>query len=153
MTVDVIENGALSGKEMNEQAYIEKEVHRLYWEHDTNCARTTLHCLAGLMNIEIEEQTWAAAVGLHGAGGFRAQCGLVEGGLMFIGILGAEKKLSRDERVGLCQKYAAEFTERFGSLRCLELRPSGFSADDPPHMCERLTCDAIAFTYEFINRI
>lgn len=53
----------------------------------------------------------------------------------------------------LCFVYAEEFTERFGSLRCLELRPSGFSADDPPHMCERLTCDAIAFTYEFINRI
>jgi len=31
------------------------------------------------------------AIGLFGAGGYQAQCGLVEGTLMFIGILGKTK--------------------------------------------------------------
>ena len=39
-------------------------------------------CLGELLGFHIEEQTYAAAVGMHGAGGFRAQCGLVEGALM-----------------------------------------------------------------------
>ncbi len=131
--------------------YIRKEAHRLYWEHDTNCARTTIHCLGELFQIKIEEQTWNAAVGMHGAGGFRAQCGLVEGGLMFLGIYCAKTGFSREETVKMCYRYAEEFQKEFGGLRCQELRPSGFSRNDPPHMCEDLTCKTIVFSYEFIK--
>ena len=38
----------------------------------------------------------------------------------------------------------------FGSLRCFELRPTGFSENDPPHMCENLTCKGIEFAYQYI---
>ena len=41
----------------------------------------------------------------------------------------------------------------FGSLRCLELRPTGFSENDPPHMCENLTCDGIEFAYQYILQV
>ena len=91
--------------------YITKRVHELYWKEDINCARTTLICLSELFKIAIEPQVICSAIGLHGAGGYRAQC---------------------------------------GSLRCLELRPSGFSENDPPHMCENLTCTAIIFAYQYI---
>ncbi len=100
---------------------IKERVHELYWGQDMNCARTTLLCLGELLEVEYPAQTLQAAIGLHGAGGFRAQCGLVEG--------------------------------RFGSLSCRELRPNGFTEKDPPHLCETLTCEAIAFTYDFIKMI
>ena len=55
-----------------------------------------------------------------------------------------------EEAVALCYEFASSFESRFGSLRCSELRPVGFSSDNPPHLCEELTCSAIAFSAEFI---
>lgn len=130
---------------------IEKQVHDLYYGQDANCARTTLLCLSGLFDAPIERQTMAAAVGMHGAGGFRAQCGLVEGGLMFIGIYCDHLGKTEEEAVDCCYHYAEAFRDQFHSLRCRELRPTGFSPDDPPHMCEGLTCEAIEFTCHFIQ--
>ena len=130
---------------------IKKRVHDLYWESDTNCARTTLICLGESFDTKIEEQTYNAAIGLHGAGGFRAQCGLVEGALMFIGLYFAKKGIFEDEIVSLCYRYAETFTNQFGSLTCYDLRPNGFNTDDPPHLCEGLTVKTIEFTCEFIR--
>lgn len=45
------------------------------------------------------------------------------------------------------------FCEKFGSLRCCELRPGGFRKDDPPHLCERLTCETIEFAYEYVKTV
>ena len=59
--------------------YITKRVHELYWKEDINCARTAIVCLSELFEIVIEPQTIWSAVGLHGAGGYRAQCGYVRG--------------------------------------------------------------------------
>ena len=66
--------------------YMKNRVHGLYWNDDINCARAAIICLSELFEITIEQQTIWSAVGLHGAGGYRAQCGLVEGTLMFMGI-------------------------------------------------------------------
>ena len=137
---------------MEAKEYIKQEVHRLYWEHDTNCARTTMHCLGGLLNTEIEEQTWNAAVGMFGAGGYRAQCGLVEGSLLFIGIYCYNREIPKEKSISLCKQFASEFEGKFGSLRCRELRPGGFNEEDPPHLCEKMTCEAIEFTYNFIQK-
>lgn len=133
--------------------HITKRVHELYWEEDLNCARTALICLSELFEIAIEPQIIWSAIGLHGAGGYRAQCGLVEGTLMFIGIYlhGLEK--TEDEIVSVCYDFASVFDSTFGSLRCFELRPTGFSESDPPHMCENLTCNGIEFAYQYILEI
>lgn len=44
-----------------------------------------------------------------------------------------------------------------GDINCarttLELRPTGFSESDPPHMCEKLTCNGIEFAYQYILEI
>ena len=130
--------------------YIKKRVHELYWEKDINCARTTLTCLSELFEVTIEPQTIWSAVGLHGAGGYRAQCGLVEGSLMFIGIYYHMQGKTEDEIVSVCYNFASAFDRAFGSLRCFELRPTGFSESDPPHMCESLTCNGIEFAYQYI---
>ncbi len=85
-------------------------------------------CLSELFETTVESQTIWSAVGLHGAGGYRAQCGLVEGTLMFIGI----------------------YLHVLGKF---ELRSTGFSESDPPHMCENLTCKGIEFAYQYISEI
>lgn len=131
--------------------YIEQKVHELYWEQDINCARTMLICLGELCDTKLNAQTIQAAVGLHGAGGYRAQCGLVEGGLMFIAVYFNNKGKSEEETVALCCRYAEKFTEKFGSLTCFDLRPNGFTPEDPPHLCEGLTCKAIQFAWEFLR--
>lgn len=129
---------------------IKDRVHELYWDDDINCARTVIICLSELFEIAIEQQTIWSAVGLHGAGGYRAQCGLVEGTLMFMGIYLHAMEKTEDEIVYACYDFASTFEKTFGSLRCLELRPTGFSESDPPHMCENLTCKGIEFAYQYI---
>jgi len=132
---------------------IKERVHELYWKQDINCARTMLICLCELFDIDIEKQTLNSAIGLHGAGGFRAQCGLVEGALMFIGIYFSDKGKTEADIALICYQYADEFTKRFGSLKCYDLRPDGFSENDPPHACEEITGVAIEFTKEFIKKV
>ena len=122
-----------------------------YWEKDYNCARTTLHTLATLVEMEISPLIWAAAVGMHGAGRFGAQCGLMEGMLMFIGLQGARQGLEEAALVALCHEYAQAFTERFGGLECRVLRPGGFREEDPPHACETLTVETLRFAVEFMR--
>jgi hypothetical protein len=41
--------------------------------------------------IELNSQIFDAAIGMHGAGGYQAQCGLVEGALLFFGIIARAK--------------------------------------------------------------
>ena len=136
---------------MNE--YIINRVHELYLNDDINCARTTIICLSELFEIAVEPQTILSAVGLHGAGGYRAQCGLVEGALMFMGIYLHVLGKTEDEIVPACYNFASTFDKTFGSLSCFELRPTGFSESDPPHMCEKLTCRGIEFAYQYILEI
>lgn len=138
----------LRGVQMKE--YITNRVHELYWKEDINCAKTTLICLGELFEIAIEPQVIYSAVGLHGAGGYRAQCGLVEGTLMFVGIYFHILGKQESEIVSACYDFASAFDKEFGSLRCFELRPTGFSENNPPHMCENLTCRAIEFAYQHI---
>lgn len=130
---------------------IEEQVHKLYWEEDINCARTTLLCLGQQFGIDVEKQTLQAAIGLHGAGGYRAQCGLVEGALMFIGIYFSAKGKNDGQISNLCYRYADAFITKFGSLKCRDLRPGGFSENDPLHLCEEMTCSAILFACEFVE--
>ncbi|SMP46002.1 Putative redox-active protein (C_GCAxxG_C_C) [Sphaerochaeta associata] len=130
---------------------IEEHVHHLYWDLDINCARTTLMYLAQYFKIPLNDQTLQAAIGMHGGGGFGAQCGLVEGSLMFLAIYCASMGLSDALISKLCFSYAQAFISTFSSLECSVLRPGGFQRSDPPHLCEGLTVRAIAFTRDFIE--
>ena len=131
--------------------FITKRVHQLYWEDNLNCARTTLICLSELFNVSLAQQTICAAIGLHGAGKYRAQCGIVEGGLMFIALYMQEAGNKENDIVVTCYNFAEKFEKEFSSLRCFELRPTGFSDNDPPHLCENLTCKGIEFISRFIT--
>ena len=130
---------------------IAQQVHEHYWIKDDNCAKTMLQCLGRAFGVTLLPQTLHAATGMHGAGRFRAQCGLVEGALMFIGILGAEQGLADKRTAELCHDFAKQFTEDFGSLLCRDLRPGGFRPSDPPHACEELTVRAVAFALNHLK--
>lgn len=103
-----------------------------------------------LFAIPLESQVLDSALGRWGAGGYRVQCGLVEGALMFIGILGSRRGLKRDQVSGLCISFARGFEKRFCSLVCRELRHEGFSPANPPHICEDLSRRAVRYTTSFI---
>lgn len=136
---------------MDTELLVKERVHHMYYDLDLNCARTTMMCLGELFDFKLEEQTLSAAIGMHGAGGFRAQCGLVEGALMFMGAYYSAIGLPDVEAAGICYEYANAFNAHFGSLLCSKLRPGGFRTDDPPHLCENLTADSICFAFQSIR--
>ncbi len=136
---------------MDIKEYINGRVEHFYWSEDVNCAIATLRILGEVMGIELSAQVIDAATGMHGAGKFGAQCGLVEGSLMFLGILGRQEGLPEEEISESCYKLAFGFERHFGSLMCRDLRPQGFGDDQPPHLCEELTKQAVLFAVEFIN--
>lgn len=129
---------------------IQQLVHDYYWQKDFNCANTTLAILAEIFSIKLSEQIASAAFGLN-AGRMGLQCGLVEGALMFIGIVGQTQKLDDAAKHGLCQDFVLAFQREFGAITCTELRPEGFSPQNPPHLCEARTLQAISFSANFIQ--
>jgi hypothetical protein len=131
--------------------FVRTRVQRSYWDKDLNCASTSLLIMAEYFAVELDLQVLDAAVGMHGAGGYRAQCGLVEGSLMFIGIIGRTRLIDESEVISFCRRYAGQFEKRFSSLQCKELRPGGFNSADPPHLCEGLTVDSIEFSIACID--
>jgi hypothetical protein len=132
------------------EAFVRSRVAGYYWRDDINCAATTLKILAEYFAVPLADQVIDAATGLHGAGEYGAQCGLVEGPLMFLGILGRSQAIPGDAIVSACRSYAEGFESRFGSLSCAVLRPAGFDPRNPPHLCEDLTCEAVALAIECI---
>lgn len=131
---------------------LREKVRHYYWDLDLNCAVTTLKILSETFSIPLNPQIEDAAVGMHGAGRFGAQCGLVEGALMFIGIAGRAISIPDEEIISCCRQYATQFEARFGSLICRQLRPQGFKADNPPHLCLPLTQKAVIFSMEFLSK-
>ena len=125
-------------------------VQESYFGHDYNCAHTMLTALAQFFETDLSPQLINAAQGMHGAGKFGAQCGLVEGTLMFLGVYYMDRGYDRYEVEKICNHFAQSFTAKYKSLECRELRPGGFNDDDPPHLCAGLTLDAILFAREFI---
>ncbi len=51
----------------------------------------------------------------------------------------------------MCYNLAEAFESRFGSLLCRDLRPEGFKPDNPPHLCEDLTREAILFDVDLMT--
>jgi C_GCAxxG_C_C family probable redox protein len=135
------------------QELIDERVHEYYWKYDHNCATTTLMILSEICGIELHKQTLDAAVGMHGAGTFGAQCGLVEGALMFIGIYGRHKGKDDKETIRHCYQFADGFSKRFGSLICRELRPEGFKPENPPHICEGLSKRTVRYALDYVQNM
>ena len=130
--------------------FVTARVRQYYHYDDHNCAVTTLQILAEKFSVNLHDQVLDAALGMHGAGGFQAQCGLVEGALLFMGIYGRTQNIADEQIITWCKQFASDFEKNFASLQCRELRPEGFTPDNPPHLCEKLTCRANEFAIAFI---
>jgi len=78
--------------------------------------RITLYCMSRLFNQPLDPQLDHAAIGMNGAGRMGCQCGLLEGGLLVIGIRAASLGWADKEICALCGRYAA-FRQRFGGFR------------------------------------
>lgn len=90
---------------------------------------------------------------MNGAGRYGAQCGLVEGMLMFLGIWAKAGNRSYEETQRRCKEYAGLFEETFGSFLCSRLRAAAESdARDPDHPCEDLKVRAILLGMQFLSR-
>lgn len=132
---------------------IRQRVSQFYWEEDRNCATTALSILSEIFGIKLHHQTIDSALAMHGAGKYGAQCGLVEGTLMFMGVWGRYNKLANPLVIDACRAFAGKFEARFGSLLCSKLRPEGFGRENPPHLCEGITCDAIEFAALYVANL
>lgn len=138
---------------MNKEEFVKENVKQYYWSEDINCTTTTLKVLAKYFNITLDEQLIDGAVGMHGAGEYGAQCGLVDAVLIFLGIYGRKRNIAKDDIILYCHEFARQFEEKFKSLQCSTLRPEGFNSSNPPHLCESLTCNVIEFSMQYISRI
>ncbi len=135
---------------METKKFIQKRVKEYYWRDDINCATTNLKILSEKFEIELSDQIIDSALGMHGAGKYGAQCGLVEGTLMFLGILGRRLNISDENIIYSCNRFAGQFENKFNSLSCNILRPEGFNPDNPSHLCEKFTREAVDFSISFI---
>lgn len=138
---------------MEIEEFVTSRVHRYYWHDDLNCACTSLKILSEHFEFALEEQVLQAAIGMHGAGCFGAQCGLVEGALMFLGMYGSQHGLTEQEISENCYRFAEKFQQRFESLLCREIRPEGFNPDNPPHPCTAISEEAIIYTIGYISQL
>ena len=128
---------------MNIQHFVKERVSKYYWKEDINCAETTLKILSEHFNTSLNKDVFQSCCGLPGAGQCGALCGLVSGTIMFLGVLGNRNNIQSNLISEHCKKFTNEFESKFKSIQCGVLRPEGFHPDNPPHICERLTCDAV----------
>lgn len=106
--------------------------------HGDTCAEAVLRAFAG----EREEAEALLALARPFGGGMgrlRLTCGCVSGGVMAIGLFFPECKKS--ELYALVQEYARRFTERNGSVICLELLTGAHVEADRSPQAEARTAE------------
>jgi len=136
---------------MTLEELVAARVKKMYHDLDLSCVHTTLKILAEVFNTEVSQQTYDSSSGMLGGGGYYgAQCGLVQGGIMFIGILGARYRLDKDTVSQHCFDYSAQAEKELESLLCREIRPEGFADDNPQNLCEPRTNQSIVSAAQFI---
>lgn len=132
---------------------IKRRVGQYYWKDDINCAETTLKVLSEIFEIPLNKQVLNSALALPGAGQCGAQCGIVSGTIMFLGIFGRKNGIDDSTIKEFSKRFTNTFETTFKSVQCSVLRPEGFHPDNPPHICESLTCDGINISAKIVSDI
>lgn len=133
--------------------FVSTKLEYFFKELDLNCAEASLKILSEAFDFDLSQQLFDSASGMNGAGQYRAQCGLVEGPLMFLGAYLRSKALSKEVVKVSCHTFAKEFEGEFGSLLCRDLRPNGFNDNDPPHLCSGFSLRTIVFTLNYVTNL
>ncbi len=114
----------------------------------------SLRLLEEVYSLKIHSQVFDSALGMNGAGRYGAQCGLVEGFLMFIGVWIRSNGISDEKGKNICCDFAASFENKFHSLLCSELRPIALlEARNPDHACEELKIKAMLSGLEYMDSL
>jgi hypothetical protein len=126
-------------------------VEHMFHDLDLSCVHTTLKILSEVYETEVGQQIYDASAPMAGGGGcYGGQCGLIQGGVMFIGILSTQRGLDKEACDKHAFDYSAQSEKELGSLLCREIRPEGFADDNPPNLCEPRTVTSIVSTARFI---
>lgn len=137
---------------MDRDKRIEEAFRHFYHEAGINCATGTLILLSEFYDLPLDQQVLDSAAGLHGAGKYGAQCGLLEGGLMFIGIICKKNGVAKGDIVTLCHDWAELFETKMGSIVCRGLRPFPFTPEDAPkHLCEPISVKALKIAVRYMD--
>lgn len=136
----------------NWEPYVAEKVHYFYHEAGINCAVGTLMLLSDIFSIELQEQVYDSAIAMVGAGKYGAQCGILEGCMMFASIYAIKFGLGKKEIVPLIYKWSSMFEKEMGSIVCKGLRPYPFTPEDAPkHLCEPITVKGVSLAVKFIK--
>jgi len=136
---------------MDIDKFIDEKIKLYHHEQKNNCAQTTLKILSEIFNIPVSKQVIDSACGLNGGGRYGAQCGLLEGALMFIGIKAGQDAKDKKYSNKSCYTYTENFNKKFQSLLCSDLRPEGFGKDVPFDKCEKLFKETLNAVIEHIK--
>jgi len=136
---------------MELQEYIARRVEQEYHDLDTPCTPTTIKILSEVFKLELPKELVELSFALSGISKHGAQCGLVEGVLVMIGLIGHRQGLDKEVLAEICSDFLKQYDQKHGSLRCKELRLGGFNDDDPPNLCEGLTATSITDAALFLS--
>ena len=108
-----------------------------------NCAHSVLKAYSDLTGLD---EATASGIANGFGGGVRSGeiCGAITGGVMALGLI-AQKKGINDLRA-LTAEYVAEFTKKYGHVRCEEYKANGIS-------CNELIGFAAEALEEFIEKL
>lgn len=114
-----------------------------YHAEKNNCAASVLKANSDLTGLDMKT---AGAITNGFGGGLRSGevCGCISGGVMAIG-LAAEKK-GITVIAPLITEFVNAFREKFGAVRCADLKAKGIS-------CDELIGYTAELTEEFINKL
>ena len=98
-----------------------------YHPQGNNCAQCVLKSCKEFTGLD-DETAFAIANGF--GGGLRSGeiCGSISGGVMAIGLAAAKKGITAIAPVA--KAYVNEFSEKYGCVRCVELKGKGISCDE-----------------------
>lgn len=137
---------------MDRNKRIEEGFHDLYFNRSIPCSIASLMLLSEFYNLPLDQQVLDSAIGMVGAGKTGKQCGLLEAGLMFIGIMAKKNGIPRVDIVKICGKWTEELEELLGNTECRNLRPFPFKPEDAPkHLCLPISVKAVKKAVQFID--
>ncbi len=127
---------------------IKKRILNYYINKGFTCTEAALFILSEEFEITLNVQVLQAAIGMNGGGGCGKQCGLVEGGLMFIGIFFSQKGKSKEQIQKICSDFIKIFEEENVSVVCEELIPDN---EFETKKCRHLVVSAIFQILDFVE--
>ena len=110
---------------MDKDRFIRDRVQTYFVDGNDNCTMTSLRIQGEHFETPLDSQVLDAAQCVPGTIGTRETCGLITGGLMFIGVWGAQHHHPRETLNLLAQRMTSQVRHQFGSVCCRDLKVEG----------------------------